>query len=134
MPDRDERAAEDQVTRLTEIMSAITDLVIKLEDVQPAVQEIKQELRDHIHEEAGILRRAFPDGDPDKHRSAHEAWIRKAEAEAKAAEDRAEIMLAAKKKAAEMTVYGVLIALLAVFIYFWNGHVPEAMQIPMPKL
>ena len=130
----DRRKPDAQVEKLTEILQSITVLHLKFNEVHPTIEGMRMELSEHIKDENHKFASAFPNDDPEGHRAAHEAMIRKAEAEAREAEDRAAIVLAAKKKAAEMTVYGVLIALLALFIYFWNGHMPPSAHIPMPKL
>jgi hypothetical protein len=44
---------------------------------------MRQDLHLHIADEKAIIAHAFPNADPDGHRAAHDAWIRKAEAQAK---------------------------------------------------
>lgn len=46
------------------------------------VEKMRKELHDHIKDEKSVLVNAFPDNDPEGHRRAHEAWIKKAEAQA----------------------------------------------------
>jgi hypothetical protein len=47
------------------------------------IRGMRQELHGHIQDESMVLKHAFPNGDPDGHRAAHDAWIRKAESQAK---------------------------------------------------
>lgn len=59
-----------------EIVSLVRDLFVE-------VRQMRKELKDHISDEAIVLKHAFPQEDPDGHRRAHEAWILKAEKQAK---------------------------------------------------
>jgi hypothetical protein len=48
---------------------------------------MRQDLHLHIADEKAIIAHAFPNADPDGHRAAHDAWIRKAESQTKFWED-----------------------------------------------
>jgi hypothetical protein len=48
---------------------------------------MRAELTAHIIDEKVIIANAFPDQDADGHRRAHEAWIKKTEAQAKFLDD-----------------------------------------------
>lgn len=128
----EKRTLEQQLEAMTLIIATLTKLHDRLDEVHPAIVEIRTELRDHIRDENAVLQSAFPDGDGAGHKRAHEAMIRKAEAEAIEAQDRAAIWLAMRKKAAEMSVYGFIVLILAILVYYWNGHMPSSAHINLP--
>jgi prefoldin subunit 5 len=127
--ENEQKNVDSQLEALSAILLSINTLHEKLVDVKPTISSIQLELREHIKDETLVFLSAFPDGNAEGHRRAHEAQILKAEADAKIAQDKAEIWFAIKKKAAEMTVYGFIIALSLMVVYFWNGHMPEVAHI-----
>ena len=84
-----------------------------------------RDVKEHIDDETSLCRAAFPNGDADGHRRAHEARI-------KEAEERAELYRRLRIKAGEMTVWAFLICVASVAIYYWNGHMPQSAHISMP--
>lgn len=57
--------------------------VATLESVTLQLKALDDKLTNHIEDEMGLFREAFPDGDAAGHRKAHEAMIEAAQAQAK---------------------------------------------------
>jgi hypothetical protein len=70
-----------------DIMNLIVQMFVELRLMRTEYKDLRIELSNHIKDEMMILTHAFPDGDPDGHRRAHEAWVLKAESQAKVWED-----------------------------------------------
>ena len=68
---------------ITERRKNDSEVVEMVREMFVEVRQMREELRSHISDEAIVLRHAFPQSDPDGHRRAHEAWIKKAENQAK---------------------------------------------------
>jgi len=65
---------------ITEIHKDVKDLDRKL------TKHMLEETSELAQEIASLMIKAFPDGDPSGHKAAHEAWIKKTEAQAAFAE------------------------------------------------
>lgn len=107
-------------------MNDIRKEVDVVHQVQRELGQVSESLKQHINDDKELCVNAFPDGDPDGHRRAHEAAI-------KLAEERAEFMRRMRIKAGEMTVWAFLICLVTMIVYYWNGHMPASAQINLPK-
>jgi hypothetical protein len=66
----------DQRTTDKEIIELVRQMFVEL-------RQMRQDLHLHIQDEKAVITHAFPNADPVGHRAAHDAWIRKAEAQAK---------------------------------------------------
>ena len=119
------------IEALMTLVSAVNSLHAKIDDfdvLKECQATIRSELSAHVGREESLFVRAFPDGDPDGHRRAHEAQIL-------AAEKKAEFWTRMAVKAGEMTVWVFLTCFIAVLVFFWNGHMPASAQLnlPVPK-
>lgn len=65
------------------IMELIKQMFVELRQMRDESKQMRVDLKDHIKDEKAVINHAFPEGDTDGHRMAHEAWIRKAEESAK---------------------------------------------------
>jgi hypothetical protein len=81
-----------------------------LESLSGQVHALDAKLTDHIREEMSLIGAAFPDGDADGHRRAHEAMIQSAKAQQKFWED---LRLDLAKKG----VWSVLIIALGLLVF-----------------
>jgi hypothetical protein len=73
------------VTRRTadaEMLHLLKELFVEVRSIRHSQESQAEKLSAHIKAEEAMFTHAFPDGDPDGHRVAHEAWIRRAEAQA----------------------------------------------------
>ena len=123
------RKPDPQIEFLSDILKTVQKLNEKFEAMQGVrteITEIRHAVDDLAKAEAEMCKCAFPGGDPDGHRRAHEAQI-------KSAERRAEFWARMAAKAGEMTVYGFIACLTALVAYFWNGHMPSASNLIPPK-
>ncbi len=64
----------------------------------------------------GLIRSGFPGGDPDGHRRVHEQYI-------KEAAERDALMLGAKKKVVEMSIWGAIVILGMAMLDYIKSHV-----------
>jgi hypothetical protein len=122
----DRRRPLDSGECLDKLMLSIRILHDKMDgfnDVRAAQNILRQEFAAHLSAEAALIAKAFPDGDPDGHRRAHEAQIRESE-------ERAEFWSRMRIKAGEMTVYAFLVCVVAVLGFYWSGHVPSIAALP----
>ena len=65
-----------------EMLHLLKELFVEVRSIRHSQENQTDKLEAHIKTEELLFTRAFPDGDPDGHRAAHEAWIRRAEAQA----------------------------------------------------
>lgn len=94
-------------------------ILLHIKELQSAVRAIDDKLSQHLEEEEAalaktmenLLKNAFPDSDPDGHRRAHEAWIKKEE-------DRAEFWSKMRIALAQYGLFGF--AGWAVY-YLWKA-------------
>ncbi len=77
------------------------EIVALLRALFVEVGAMRTELRTHVADEKSVLANAFPGSDPEGHKKAHEAWIKKAEASAAFWEDM-------RKSASKWGILGVL--------------------------
>lgn len=73
------------VTRRTadaEMLHLLKELFVEVRSICHSQESQAEKLSEHIKAEEAMFTHAFPEGDPDGHRVAHEAWIRRAEAQA----------------------------------------------------
>ena len=125
----DRRRFDPHYNCLTEILATVNrirDEVNALHAIRDEVAGLQETLERHVEDEKAICKTAFPDGDPDGHRRAHEAAIR-------LAEERADFWQKMRIKAGEMTVWAFIACMGAVVAYYWNGHMPSSAQIQLPK-
>lgn len=69
------------------IMELIKAMFVELRQMREEAKTLRNDLHVHIQDEKLVINHAFPAGDTDGHRMAHEAWIKKAESQAKFWED-----------------------------------------------
>jgi hypothetical protein len=65
------------------IMELIKAMFVELRQMRDEAKIMRTDLHIHIQDEKLVINHAFPEGDTDGHRMAHEAWIKKAEESAK---------------------------------------------------
>lgn len=126
---QDRRKPDPQIEFLTSILQSVQGLHAKiadLEDLRYSIGTLTNTVEDHIADENSICKAAFPSGDPDGHRRYHEALLKKAENEA-------ELVMEAKKKLVGLGIPAIIFAIAVVLVFYWNGHMPEAAHISMPK-
>jgi hypothetical protein len=94
LTDSDFSRLDFEVTQIPErrktdedIMNLVVQMFVELRQMRAEYKDMRTELGVHIKEEMHLITHAFPEGDADGHRRAHEAWVMKAEAQAKVWED-----------------------------------------------
>jgi len=65
-----------------EMLSLLKEMFVEVRSIRHEQEQQSAKLDEHIRTEEELFSRSFPGGDPDGHRCAHEAWIRKAESQA----------------------------------------------------
>jgi hypothetical protein len=66
-----------------QIVDLIKEMFVELRQIRDDSKQMRQDLHLHIQDEKSIIQHAFPDGDAEGHRRAHDAWIKRAESQAK---------------------------------------------------
>lgn len=125
---RDRRTSDEYVIFLDTILASIKRLDEKVDAIsgtQVTLMSFKKDFEAHLERETQMCRAAFPNGDPDGHRRAHEARIREVESKAVFWEKM-------RVKAGELTVWAFLFCLVAVIAFYWNGHMPADARINIP--
>ena len=99
-----------------QIVELIRQMFVELRQIREESKIMRQDLHLHIQDEKAVITHAFPNGDADGHRAAHDAWIRKAEAQAKLYEG-------LKESAAKWGLVGVLGMLASAVWYYFLSKV-----------
>lgn len=89
--------------------------------VHDKIESLDNKLTKHIHDEtlqlaeevSRLMLKSFPEGDPDGHRAAHEAWIRREESKTRFWE----------KMVFEITRWGVLGVLGWMLYHLWKAFI-----------
>lgn len=97
----------------------MSEVLMLVRETRNEVKDIGKKLENHLAEEpivlgeeiAVLMRKAFPEGDPDGHRRSHEAAIR-------AAEERAEFWSAMRK---EVGKWGLISVLGFLVVSAWHN-------------
>ena len=111
-----------------------TDPVINvLNTILGEVSHLRSDLEAHIKDEEEFkkvamaqLASAFPEGNPTLHRLDHEARIERARFYR-------QFWRARIEQIGSGSFWAILSALVAVFVFWWNGHMPDALQIKFPQ-
>lgn len=82
MTDSDFMRLDFDVATPTDYRRTDQEIINVIKELFVEVGKMRKELHDHVKDEKSVLANAFPDGDPDGHRRAHDAWIKKAEDQA----------------------------------------------------
>lgn len=112
----------DMLAALTRSVDALRQEVMELRDDVTEVRKVESAVNGLTLQ----LTSAFPVGDYDGHRRAHEAMIAQAE-------ERAELFKRLRIKAGEMTVWAFFGVIGTLLIYYWNGHMPTSAHITVSK-
>ncbi len=93
---------------------------MSLIETRNEIQKTKQALMDHIDEEAHAYQSVlsgFPDGDPKAHRIYHEQLIVESQR-------RMQFWTEMRTELGKHTLRGLIIVIIALGAFYWNGHVP----------
>lgn len=115
------------------VLNTILGEVSHLRSDLDALRPMREMVEAHIKDEEEFkkvamaqLTSAFPEGNPTLHRLDHEARIERARFYR-------QFWRARIEQIGSGSFWAILSALVAVFVFWWNGHMPDALQVKFPQ-